>query len=140
MYENIFRGFSNRMEAFLIYQPLIELGKKERYKQYPLVSIGMAVLLFILENMLQHRQQNTYDDIARFIQKLLHENEQIQLSFEEAYDMTIVIVRGYLRNEGQPFQMQYYDFESKQGDLFISLISMITIVCKSLRRKKHNFD
>ncbi|MXQ54970.1 hypothetical protein [Shimazuella alba] len=114
MFNEIFHGFSNRMNSLLVIQPILDLEKKERYKQYPLVSIGVSILLFILENMLRNSDRNTYEDIARFLQVLLRDRWNEELSFEESLEMTKVIVREYLRNNGQPFQISYYDFEQKQ--------------------------
>lgn len=141
MFKEIFSAFSNRMESFLIYQPILDLAQKERYKQYPLVSIGMAILLFILENMLRNEQHNTYEDIARFLQDLLREKYNEELSFSESYDMTLVIVREYLRNNGEPFQMAYFDFETKeQKTKYFHLIDFTsTYNLQDIKDKKASF-
>jgi hypothetical protein len=110
--KELFKGFSNRMESFFIYKPIFELERKEKYHDLPLSSIGLAILLFILENMLRYEKKNTYNDIARFLQEILKNEFNREFNYEEIYDFTLVMVREFLRNNGQPFVYKYYCFET----------------------------
>ncbi|MDX8362901.1 hypothetical protein [Cytobacillus sp. IB215316] len=112
MYNNdIFKDFGTRLESILIYKPLLELDRKERIANIPLSSICLSILLFMIDNMLHYKKNNTYNDIAKFLQRLIKEKVDYDMSFPEAQEKAILIVREYLRNNGQQFVYDYYDFE-----------------------------
>jgi hypothetical protein len=115
MYNNeIFKEFGSRMESILLYKPLLDLDRKERIANIPLSSLGLSILLFMIDNMLQYKKNNTYKDIAKFLQKLLKDKADYDMSSTEAEECAVFIVRELLRNGGRPFVYGYYDFEKNR--------------------------
>lgn len=105
-------GFGDRMRTFLVAKPLLVLGQKQRFKDYDLSSLGLAVLLFVLEHMLQSSRGCTREAIARFLRETIHDVHDEWISEQEASELESVIVQE-LRNDGKPFEYQFLDLDQR---------------------------
>jgi hypothetical protein len=109
------RGFPERMKALLIFQPLLNLAHKQKFSeidglQLSLPSLGLSVLLFILENMLQSNRESTYENISYFLRETIASAYGKSLTYDESFELTRMLV-AELRNEGQPFEIPFDNLE-----------------------------
>ena len=109
--EDITRGFAERMRNIVIFAPLLELQQKTKYP-YPLMEIGFATLLCILECMISGEFACTYEKVARFLREVLHTQYNSALTPEEALEFAHYLVREGLMNDGQPFAYSFMDYET----------------------------
>lgn len=105
------KDFEERLRNIAVFLPLLELKKKRRY-HYPMVELGLAVLLFILEDMLQGQKNCSYHYMAEFLRQLILSQYGDELSYEEALEFTYYLVRDGLMNGGRPHTYPYRDFET----------------------------
>jgi hypothetical protein len=114
------RGFPERMKAMLIFQPLLNLANKQKFSeidglQLDLPSLGLSVLLFILENMLQSNRDSTHESISYFLRETISSAYGKSLTYDEALELTRMLV-SELRNDGQPFELPFYNLEKGGSD------------------------
>lgn len=109
--EEMMAGFEERMRNIAVFVPLIELKNKKTYP-YSMVELGIAVMLFILEDMLLQEKRSTYHHIAEFLRTLISSKYKDDLSYEEALDLTYHLVRDGLMNGGRLHTFSYFDFVS----------------------------
>lgn len=114
-FEEIIAGFQERMQNIAVFKPLFELNQKRKY-DYSLMELGIATMLFILENMLRGEKDCTYRKIAYFLQDLIEEYYGDELTYEKAIDLTHYLVRECLMNQGQPHKFNYFNFESGEQE------------------------
>ncbi|WP_242313893.1 hypothetical protein [Bacillus cereus group sp. BfR-BA-01355] len=136
-WNELFHGFDERMKNLSVFQPLLQLQSKNRFKEYPLISLGMAVLLYILENMLSENKPTTNEELTYFLQKILEESHKEGITFQEADELRIVLVDRYLRNNGAPHTFSYYDFvNQKEQNFQFHYIEYDTYDIRELREKR----
>jgi hypothetical protein len=104
------QDFGDRMKNILLFSPLLALSQKTKYP-YDLPELAMAVLLYVLEKMVRREKSCTYDNIAYYLQGLIHQLYSQLLSFQDALDLTYYLVREGLMNQGKPHQVEYFDLE-----------------------------
>ncbi|MCK9222168.1 MAG: hypothetical protein M0Q40_06025 [Limnochordia bacterium] len=117
-WEEMFAGFSERMQNIAVFGPLLQLSQKTSYQEYSLPALGLAVMLFVLEDMLRTDKQSTYDNIARLLQELIHRYYHRELSHREALDLTYFLVKEGLMNQGRPHQYEYPDFGTGKSETY----------------------
>ncbi|HDR4873409.1 TPA: hypothetical protein QCR24_004284 [Bacillus cereus] len=98
-WNELFHGFHERMENLSVFHPILQLNSKNRLQNYPLMSLGMAVLLYILENMLSENKATTNEELTHFLQELLEEVYRERITFEKADEIRSVLVDEFLRNK-----------------------------------------
>ncbi len=116
-FDDMISGFSERMRMFAAFYPFFALSQKQK-QPYPLAPLGLAVMLFILEDMLRADRDCTYDKIATFLQSLIERQYGEILTHEEALDLTHTLVREGLRNSGRPFAFTYPNFEKGSEETY----------------------
>ena len=109
--QEIFEGFEERMRNIAVFFPILELNNKTKYP-YPPVPIGVAILLFVLEDMLRGERDCTYEKIAYFLQELIEGQFKEKIPYELAMEITQYLVREGLMNRGRPHALKYPDFET----------------------------
>lgn len=118
------QGFAGRMQSLLIFRPLFELAQAKRYPEYDRVALGFGVLLFILNNMLMGRNECEHRDVAKFLRQIIQDNYNQFLTEDESLEMAYFFLDA-LRNNGRPFNYNYYDLESgAENTVKFSLIEM----------------
>lgn len=108
--DDILRDFSQRMENILVFMPLLELNQKTKYP-YDLPSLGVAVMLFILEDMLRAERNCTYEAIAYLLQQVVFRHYHDELGYEQALELSHFLVREGLMKQGRPHVVTYSDLE-----------------------------
>ncbi|MDD2497177.1 MAG: hypothetical protein PHY90_03440 [Desulfitobacteriaceae bacterium] len=106
--DDILDGFSERMDNILVYLPIFELNQKIKYP-YHLPSLAIAVMLFILEDMLRATKNCTYESIAYFLQQLISRQYHEELYHEQALELSNFIVREGLMKQGRYHVYTYPD-------------------------------
>lgn len=114
---DIIEGFNERIRNIAVFAPLFELKQKRKY-DYSLMELGIAVMLFILEDMLKGERGTTYTQIAYFLQDLINEYYEDDPGYEQALDLSHYLVRECLMNEGRPQQLDYLNLESGEYEEF----------------------
>lgn len=109
--QEIFKGFEERMRNIAVFFPILELNQKTKYP-YPLVPLGIAVMLYILEDMLRGEKNCTYEKIAYFLQDLINSQFQEKIPYDSAMELTQYLVREGLMNRGRPHMFIYPDLET----------------------------
>lgn len=109
--KEIFEGFEERMRNIAVFFPIFELNQKTKYP-YPPVPVGVAVLLYILEDMLRGEKDCTYEKIAYFLKDLIESQFQEKISYDLAMELTQYWVREGLMNRGRPHVFTYPDWET----------------------------
>jgi len=104
-------GFGERMNNIAVFTPIIALSQKTKYP-YNLPTLGVAVMLFILEDMLRVEKDCTYKSIGFFLQHIVRQQYNEELSQEEASELADFIVREGLMNNGRPHSFTYPDIET----------------------------
>ena len=84
--EDILNGFSQRMNNILVFMPFFELSQKTKYP-YDLPALGVAVMLFILEDMLRAERSCTYEAIAYFLQQVISRYYNEELDYDQALEL-----------------------------------------------------
>jgi len=110
--DEMLNGFGERMNNIAVFTPVIALSQRTKY-HYNLPALGVAVMLFILENMLRVEKNCTYESIAFFLQHIVQRQYGEELNREEAMELTNFIVREGLMNSGRPHSYTYTDLESR---------------------------
>lgn len=110
-FTEIVQGFEERMNNIAVFAPLLNLQQKTKYP-YHLPSLSLAVMLFILEDMLRGEKNCTYENVAYFLKDLINRQYQDDLSYEEALNFTYYLVREGLMNNGRPQAFTYVDLET----------------------------
>lgn len=119
----VLAGFADRMENILVFKPLFDLEQKRKY-DYSLVELGVAVLLFIFEKMLEN-EDCTYNQIADFLQDLIAQQYGEELEFSQARDLTMHLVRGGLLNGGISHNYNYQNYErAEEAEYKFDLIDL----------------
>lgn len=117
----ILQGFAERIENILVFSPLLELSQKTKYP-YSLPTLALAVMLYILEDMIRLEKNSTYENITRFLQELLSSYYGETLDYQEALELTYYLVRDGLMNRGKYHSYTYPDWESKEEKTFRFLL------------------
>lgn len=107
----IVAGFDDRMSNIAVFQPILELEQKTRYT-YHLPTLGVAAMLFILEDMLRGEKNCTYENIAYFLRDVIERQYRDKLPYEEALNFAYFLVRDCLMNQGRPHVFTYIDLET----------------------------
>lgn len=108
--QDIVQGFDERVRNMAVFVPLFDLRQKQQ--DYPLFPIGVAIMLFILEDMLRGEKDCTYERVAYFLQELLEGYYEKPIAFEEALELAHKVIREGLMNQGRPQVVSYPDWES----------------------------
>lgn len=101
------------MNNILVFSPLLELSQRTKYPYY-LPALGLAVLLYILEDMIRLEKNCTYENLAFFLQGIISRYYEETLTHQEALDLTYYLVRDGLMNQGRYHTYNFPDFASKQ--------------------------
>lgn len=115
--KEIVNGFDERMRNIAVFSPILELSQKTKYS-YPLAPLGVAAMLYILENMLRGEKDCTYEKIAYFLQDLIVHYYEEKLGYNDALELAYYLVREGLMNQGRPHTYQYPDLETGKEKTF----------------------
>ncbi|MGM0508060.1 MAG: hypothetical protein ACQERZ_02720 [Fusobacteriota bacterium] len=115
MNRNMLEGFNERIKNIAVFKPIFELQQKRKY-DYPIMELGISVMLYIFDKMLQGDKSCTYQNIAYYLQDLLKDNFNKDLNYDEGLELAHHIVRENLMNYGKSHKLEYYDFESQTND------------------------
>ncbi len=115
--DEILKDFSERIKNIAVFAPLLDLKNKTKY-DYSLVELGIATMLFILEDMLRGEKDCTYRNIAYFLKELINKQYNDNLSYEKALDLTYYLVRDCLMSQGQPHSYSYKDLEKQEESIY----------------------
>jgi len=111
------KGFSERMRNLA---PFIHLVKKlsglQKYEEYDMVSLGFAVMLFILENMLTGREECGIDEISEFLQRVIYHSYGVHLTQDEAREMAFYIRNCISGSGGEVFNYTYKNLETGKDE------------------------
>lgn len=105
----------------MVFSPLLELSQKTKYP-YSLPALGLATLLYIMEDMIRLEKNCTYENIARFLQRIISQYYGDTLTYQEAMDLTYYLVRDGLMNQGRYHSYTYPDLESKEEKTYRFLL------------------
>ncbi len=100
-------GFEQRMAAVLEFFPLYELKQKTSLSGYHGMELGLCLLLFVLEKMLDH-SHCTYEDCEEFTCRLLPLMMKRETGGEEGMQVSRKLL-DELTNRGTPFTYTYQD-------------------------------
>ena len=116
MYECI-QDFAERMKTLAMFTPFYRLESVRKYPRYHLVSLGMGVLLYVLDHMLMGKSRYCdHQDIAVFLQRLVKMNYQEDLNEDQSRQLAYDIMDA-LRNDGRPFEYVYQNLQTGQSDV-----------------------
>ncbi len=105
----MFKGFRERMETMHLFRPLLDLHRSQSFEHYDLVSLGLATLLFILENMLRSPGAPCgHAQIRRFLRNTIEEVHGEDPGEDVAGDVEEYLLER-LRNDGRKFTYPYTD-------------------------------
>jgi hypothetical protein len=105
------RDFSARVKSLSVFEPIWQLKGLRKYQEYDLVSLGLAVLLYILDSMLMGRSECDHEGISKFLLEVMRCHYNKELSSEEAEQLTYTVL-DQLRNNGKPFEHPFKDLET----------------------------
>lgn len=111
------KDFRGRIQSLA---PFIHLSRKlsgfQKYNDVDMVSIGFAVLLFILENMLIGREECSIDDIAGFLQTILKRSYNINMTQEESREMAFYIRDSISGSGGEVLEFKFRNLENSRDE------------------------
>ncbi|MDO7786879.1 hypothetical protein [Desulforamulus aquiferis] len=110
-FQEIFEGFEERMRNIAAFFPILELNQKTKYP-YPPVPLGVAIMLYVLEDMLRGKKDCTYEKIAYFLQDLINSKFKEKITYDLAIEITQYLVREGLMNRGRPHTYTYPDLQT----------------------------
>lgn len=112
-------GFRERLNAFALTRPLHELANSTKYnsKGYDMFSLGLSVLVTILENMVIGKQFCNYNTLFGFMDQCLYKNYKENLDEKEIQEL-VYFIMDRLRNDGRPFDYKYMDLELGEEVVF----------------------
>ncbi len=108
-----------------LFRPLLDLERSQTFAGYDLVSLGLATLLFILENMLQSPGKPCgHAEIRRFLRRTMRDMHGEDPGEETAGEMEEYLLER-LRNGGRRFSYSYADpGEGGAEDVTFELIAV----------------
>jgi len=105
-------NFSERMKNLAPFACLVRrLGNLQKYPEYDIFSIGMGVMLFVLENMLIGRDECTIDEISGFLQSLIYRIYKHNIPLEDSKELAFYI-RDAITGSGETYQFEYMNLEN----------------------------
>ncbi|TYQ18426.1 UNVERIFIED_CONTAM: hypothetical protein Cloal_0859 [Acetivibrio alkalicellulosi] len=111
------KDFRERMKNLA---PFIHLGRKlvgvQKYENYDMVSVGFSVLLFILENMLIGREECSIDDIADYLQTIIKNSYNVNMTQEESKEMAFYIRDSISGSGGEIVDFKYRNLENNRDE------------------------
>lgn len=113
--QDALQNYHERMKNVAGFWPLFRLRELRKFQEYDLLSLGVGVLLLILEHMLIGRTESDHNDVARFLQKTIEQGYGKALSEEEARELGAYILAA-LRNDGRPFEFGFMNLETGEED------------------------
>jgi hypothetical protein len=111
--DDILQGFSERMDNIMVFLPIFELSQKTKYA-YHLPGLAIAIMLFIMEDMLRAEKNCTYEAIAYYLQQVIARQYKEEIAYDQALELAYFIVRECLMKQGRPHVYTYPDFEIGQ--------------------------
>ena len=115
--QDIVDGFGERLQNMAVFAPLLDLNRKTAY-DYSLLELGVAAMLFILEDMLLGENNCTYHRLSEFLRQQILKHYDDRLTYEEGMEFTYYLVRDCLMNGGRPHQLNYHDFEEEEEEVY----------------------
>jgi hypothetical protein len=104
-------NFSERMKNLAPFVCLVRrLGNLQKYPDYDIFSIGMGVMLYVLENMLIGRDECTIDEISGFLQSLIYRIYKHNIPQEDSRELAFYI-RDAITGSGETYQFEYMNLE-----------------------------
>ena len=125
-------GFGDRLKNIALFQPLFDLQNNRKYSELDPLSLGFAILLYILDNMLIGREPCDHQAISHYLKRLVARNYDKHLTDEESLEMTYTFLDG-LRNNGRPFEFEYKDLET--GEDLPCKFALIEVASYEIRGK-----
>ncbi|HEU4963210.1 MAG TPA: hypothetical protein VFV52_05045 [Bacilli bacterium] len=113
--QDALQNFHERMKNIAGFWPLFRLRELRKFQEYDLLSLGVGVLLLILEHMLIGRVESDHSDVTRFLQKTIEDVYGRSLSEEEARELGAYLLAA-LRNDGRPFEFGFRNLETGEED------------------------
>lgn len=108
------RGFSERMSNLAPFVCLVgKLKNLQKYPELDIFSLGVGVMLFVLENMLIGREECSLDEISEFLQSQIYRLYNQHMTQEDARELAFYI-RDALTGSGENYQFQYMNLENGQ--------------------------
>lgn len=105
-------NFSERMKNLAPFACLVRrLGNLQKYPDYDIFSLGMGVMLYVLENMLIGRDECTIDEISSFLQNLIYRIYKHNIPQEDSRELSFYI-RDAITGSGETYQFEYMNLEN----------------------------
>lgn len=109
-------GFSERMKNLAPFVCLVRrLGNLQKYPDYDIFSLGLGVMLFVLENMLIGHEEGTIDEISDFLQTIIYKTYHHNIPQEDARELAFYI-RDAITGNGETYQFEYMNLQKATGD------------------------
>lgn len=104
-------NFSERMRNLAPFACIVRrLGNLQKYPDYDVFSIGIGVMLYVLENMLIGRDECTIDEISGFLQTQIYRIYKQSIPLEDAKELAFYI-RDAITGSGEAYQFEYMNLE-----------------------------
>ncbi|MFF2876143.1 hypothetical protein ACFVR2_07455 [Gottfriedia sp. NPDC057991] len=104
-------GFTERMKHVGMFAPILRVENPSKFKELPISSIVLYVLLYMLENKLSLNTSTTKEELQFEIYELVKHNWCPTFTTKEAIELEEWLVSKHLRNHGKAHEFTYFDFE-----------------------------
>jgi hypothetical protein len=109
--EECLRNYSERMKNLAPFACMVKkLGNLQKYPDYDIFSLGVGLMLFVLENMLIGREECSMDEISSFLQNLIYKTYKQHIPQEDSRELAFYI-RDAITGNGETYQFEYMNLE-----------------------------
>lgn len=107
-------GFNERMKHIAMFSPILRLEQPTKFKDLPIPTVALYVLLYMLENKLAFNKNTTKEELQYIILEVVRQFWNKGFTKAEADELEDWLVSKNLRNRGKAHTFTYYDFEKRE--------------------------
>ncbi|MFP3636027.1 hypothetical protein [Bacillus sp. SIMBA_033] len=112
--ESMLEGFNERMKHIAMFSPILRLEQPMKFKELPIPTVALYVLLYMLENKLAFNKNTTKEELQYVILEVVRRYWNEDFTKAEADELEDWLVSKKLRNRGKAHTFTYYDFDKRE--------------------------
>jgi len=106
------RNFAERMNNLAPFVCMVKrLSNMQKYPDFDLFSLGVGVMLYVLENMLIGKEECSIDEISDYLQTQIFRVYQQHMTQEDTKELAFYI-RDAITGGGENYQFEYMNLEN----------------------------
>ncbi|PHC83062.1 hypothetical protein COF42_25355 [Bacillus wiedmannii] len=112
--EAMLEGFNERMKHVAMFSPILRLEQPTNFKELPIPTVALYILLYMLENKLAFNKNTTKEELQYVILEVVRQYWNKDFTKAEAEELEDWLVSKNLRNRGKAHTFTYYDLNKRE--------------------------